>query len=95
MRGVAEASPTRCAGPTLVRAHYSFNLIKTRQPCKDPGGEHPREKHIKCKGPGAGLHWSARGAAKRLEGLRLSGCWVNRRRGRGRSEQGWDVQALG
>lgn len=32
---------------SVVREHSSYGLMKTSQPCKDPGGEHPREKRIR------------------------------------------------
>ena len=82
---------------SLVRAHSSFNLMKTSPPCKDLADERIRGggRVSSAKALGAGIPWSMGGAAKRLQGLGLSGCWANRRRGHGRSKQGWITQALG
>lgn len=48
----------------LVREHSSYSLMNTSQPCEDPGGKRPREKHIKCKGPGAGIYLEHLGSTK-------------------------------
>ena len=59
---------------SVVREHSSYGLMKTSQPCKDPGGEHPREKRIKCKGPGAGIYLEHQGSSK--EAGRPGATWV-------------------
>lgn len=53
---------------SLMKEYSSCRLMRTNQPCKDPGGKHPKKKLVKCKGRGAGMCLVSWGSNQESEG---------------------------